>query len=289
MIRQKANYLLRSIANFRQEKRCPFCGSTSLEKVDSKYFFTSLLKCNNCKLEHRHPKDDKEWLNRYYQKEYAIKTHLMTTLPSDEEIEKMKAENFPSQRSYKQYLDALSGGKKGIKVIDYGCSWGYNVFKLKQEGCDVVGFEISVPRAEFGMKKLGVKIYSDTAKLPLENDIVLSSHVIEHLDSIQDFIDVSKRILKKDGLFMAFCPNGSEAYKNREPYIWHINWGGVHPNSLSLDFAKHAFRDNPYLIMTGDWVFDAGQMAAWDQRSQVTGSYQAGKELLIIAKPNIKL
>lgn len=289
MIKKNANYLFRSIMNIGQEKKCPFCGGTDLVKTDSKYLFTSLQRCRNCKLEHRHPKDDKEWLRRFYQTEYAIDTHMMTKLPSDAEIVKLKENNFSSLRSYQNYLDALFKEDSGIKVVDYGCSWGYNVYKLAKSGNQVVGFEISVPRAEFGKEKLGVAIYSDTEFLPVENDLVLSSHVIEHLDNINDFISVSCRLLKKDGIFMAFCPNGSDPYKKREPDIWHVSWGAVHPNSLTVEFAQYAFRNNPYLILTGDWIFDADKLAEWDGLSQITSPYQEGKELLIISKPNIKI
>lgn len=289
MIKQKIDYLLRSVLNFRQTKKCSFCNSSNLTKVDSKFLFTSLLQCENCKLMHRHPKDDEKWLNQFYQSEYKVETHLMTQLPSDSEIEKLKSNSFSSLRSYDNYLNALFKNKSDLKIIDYGCSWGYNVYKLIKSGYDAVGYELSVPRAEFGKNKLGVPIFSDIDKLPRAVDVMFSSHVIEHLSNINDFILLSKKFLTNDGVFIAFCPNGGQAYRKRESHEWHVNWGAVHPNYLSIEFASYAFKNNPYLILTGDWTFDLTAMFNWDGISQVNGPYQEGKELLIISKPNLTI
>jgi len=69
----------------------------------------------------------------------------------------------------------------------------------------------------------------------------------------------------------------------------HVNWGDLHPNFLTVEFAQFVFKDNPYFILTGDWEFDATQISNWDGVSQITSNYQAGKELLIISKPNINI
>ena len=289
MIKQKFDYLLRSIINFRQKKECPFCGGNKLKKIDRKYLFTSLLKCDNCKLSHRHPKDNDKWLREFYQKDYSIDTHMMTKLHSDIELETLKKNNFSTLRSYDKYIKALFKVNNNLKIIDYGCSWGYNVYQLINSGYDAVGYELSIPRAKFGKAKLSVPIIYNPDQLPENNDLILSSHTIEHLNNINDFISLCKKHLKLDGIFIAFCPNGSEAYAKREPSIYHINWGAVHPNYLSVEFAQYVFKDNPYLILTGDWEFDPNQLSKWDGLSQVTNSYQEGKELLIISKPNIKI
>ncbi len=286
-VSQRVSYLLRQVMNTGQRKVCPFCKQTDFSVIDRKYIFTTLIQCKNCGLSHRHPKDDEQWLRKFYQSEYSIDTHMMTKIPSDDEIRKLKESNFPNLRSYDKYIDALF--KKPLKIIDYGCSWGYNVYKLVQSGYQAVGYELSVPRAQLGMSKLNIQIYSDTDQLPGENDVIMSSHVIEHLSDINELVALSKRLLKESGVFMAFCPNGNKEYRNREPEVWHVNWGAVHPNYLDVNFAKHMFRNNPYLILTGDWDFNPEDILKWDGRSQVVGPKADGKELFIISKPNIKI
>jgi SAM-dependent methyltransferase len=212
---------------------------------------------------------------------------MMTNLPSDAEIIQLKADCFPKLRSYDSYINALSTKpNQDIKVLDYGCSWGYNVFKLQSSGFDATGFELSKPRAAFGKEKLGVEIFTNLNSIPKDLDMMLSSHVIEHLSDINAFIDLAKKHLKKDGLFVAYCPNGGNEYRLREPHIWHVNWGAVHPNYLDVHYARHIFRHNPYLLLTDDWQYDPEILANWDGKKQIQGSKLDGKELLIIAKPN---
>ncbi len=279
--KQKAAYWLRSALNVGQERRCPCCGGTDLRVVDRKYAVTWLLECSGCHLRHRHPKDPPELLERFYQQEYQVDTHMITRLPDEAAMARLKAENFPDLRDHAPFIRALR--PQAGRVLDYGCSWGYHVFKMRRAGLDAEGFELSRPRAAFGSRNLGVTIHSDPAAVTGRYDVISSSHVIEHLASVPDLVAFARARLNPGGLFMAFCPNGSDAYRRREPGIFHVNWGSLHPNYLDIPFARHLFRDVPHLILTGDWTYDAAELAGWDQRTQRVGTREDGKELLMIA------
>ncbi|MEM9023310.1 MAG: methyltransferase domain-containing protein, partial [Bacteroidota bacterium] len=235
----------------------------------------------------RFPRDSTAFLEKFYQTDYAIDTHMMTQLPDAATLEQLKAENFPDQRNYSPYVRAISA-VADPRVVDYGCSWGYTLYQMQQEGLDVQGYELSRPRAAFGAQ-LDVEIQTDVEAIRKDNDVFMSSHVIEHLPDLQEFIALARSRLKENGTFMAFCPNGAAEYRAREPQVFHVNWGFVHPNYLDIAFACHAFKDNPYLILTGDWTFDLDTLKNWDGRSQVVGPRRDGKELLIISKPNTSL
>jgi len=282
---QKLKYLARSVSNFNQEKACPYCGNKDFDKVDSKYLVTELLGCRDCHLNHRHPKDDAKFIKEFYQSDYSVDTHMITKLPSDEEIKELKKTNFPKLHDFAPVTEALLGRRSG-KVVDYGCSWGYSVFKLVNAGFDAVGFEISVPRAEYGRQKLGVDIVTEENDIREGNDLVQSSHVIEHLLDIGKFIEICKSKLKEDGIFVSYCPNGSREFQVREPDVFHVNWGFLHPNYLDIFFASHLFKDNPHLILTGDWEYNLEEVRNWDGKSQTIGEKKDGEELLIVAKPN---
>lgn len=280
-LRTKAEYWLRSALKAGQEKRCPCCGGTDLRAIDRKYLVTWLLECRECHLRHRHPKDSPEWLEQFYQQEYAVDTHMITKLPDEETMERLRAEGFPELRDHSPYIQALL--PRAGRVLDYGCSWGYHVFKMHRAGLDAEGLEWSRPRAEFGQRNLGVTVHSDPAGIEGRYDVIISSHVIEHLASIPDLVTFSREHLLPGGLFIAFCPNGSDAFRQREPHVFHVNWGSLHPNYLDIPFAQHLFREVPHLILTGDWEFDLVELEAWDHRTQRTGEREDGKELLIVA------
>lgn len=284
---RRLKYLMRSISNIGQKRYCPYCKGTNLKRIDHKFFITSLFKCEDCHLNHRHPKDSPKWLKKFYQNEYKIENgvHMITDLPSDERIEILKKEAFKSPKNFDPYIDSLFNSR-AIKIVDYGCSWGYNVFRLQKSGYTAIGYEVSEPRAKFGREKLGIQIHTKESAVPGDQDLFFSSHVIEHLADLSKFIDYSKTRMKKDGVFMAFCPCGNQEYRNREPDVWHGTWGDIHVNLIDVEFAKEVFKNNPYLILSGDWVFNPREIEAWDGKSQKVGDKLDGKELLIISKPN---
>lgn len=288
---QKILYLLRSIKKINQPKRCPNCGASDVTLMDSKYWVTKLLKCNNCKLNFRFPTDSHHFLYEFYQWEYkadyAQETTSITDFPADDVLSVMMQNNFPDKRNHSRFVHALLKQNSG-KVLDYGSSWGYSVFHLKNAGYDAQGFEISKPRALLG-KKLGVTIFYQHTDIIQAYNLIMSNHAIEHLPVISDFVKFASSKLTPEGIFMAFCPNGSPEYRQRESHNFHVNWGFLHPNYLDIEFAAHTFRNNPYLILTGDWDYDLNVLSMWDGRSQTIGDLRDGKELCIIAKPNINI
>ena len=288
----KITYFFRMLSKVFDEKICPFCKSKKNIVIQKKYLVTSLFKCSICHLHFKHPRDSESFFIKHYQKYYKTTNSYMSDLPSDKTLFNLIESNFSENRSFKKYFDNLLINiikDQKIKITEFGASWGYNIYKLVNQGFDVVGYELSVPRAEYGKEKLKINLFYEEAKIRTSNDIFFSNHVIEHLEDIKYFVDLSKAKLTKNGYFVAFCPNGSIEYKTREPDVYKVTWGFEHPNLLNYEFASYVFNENPYLILTDDWDFNESLIKDWDGLSQRIGSKKDGKELLIIARPNIKI
>jgi len=147
-------------------------------------------------------------------------------------------------------------------------------------------FEISKPRASYGNKNLGLDIKSNSDDLTPGNDIFFSSHVIEHVPSIGDMVNISKKLLNPGGYFIAECPNGSKSFREKNSRAFNLAWGLVHPSYISEDFYQWMFRENPYLILSSP--YDTSLIKEWDQQSQKT--YRTdGDQLFVIARPNVRL
>ena len=110
----------------------------------------------------------------------------------------------------------FSGFNEGLlpfkpRILDIGCATGSLLEKLKKAGWDVTGVEISVPQAEYGRQKRGL----DVRTLPLEENhfplghfnVVLASHLIEHLNDPAALIREVRRILAPEGRFFITTPN----------------------------------------------------------------------------------
>jgi hypothetical protein len=284
----KLKYFFYCLFNYFQKKECPYCKSTNLKLIDTKYFFSRLFSCNECALQHRHPKDSEIKNLNFYNNEYEIDTYLITDLPNESNLKKLLDENFSKYADFRKYLDRLKGFRKEHDlVLDFGCSWGYNVKKLNNFGYNSIGLELSKPRARFGEENLGVKIYTDLNSVPKDLNVILSSHVIEHLFDINDYLRLSRSKLDINGYLLTFSPNGDLKFRLRNQDMWRINWGNIHPNHLTVDFYKNIFSKNPYLIMTGDWNYNLDLISNWDGLSQVIGDKLDGMELFVISRPNI--
>ena len=243
----KLNYLLTCASKLTTKERfyCPSCAFESAATVARKFVVTSLKRCARCELMFRAPTTTSEENASFYQESY--RQGFTSDTPSDEELEKLIANNFAgSEKDYTTYLNVLTalGGQPGDRLLDFGCSWGYGSYQMKKFGYDVTSFEISKPRCRYAREKLGVRAFDQLADLKEEGfDIFYSAHVLEHVPSIADVFVYAQKKLKKGGLFIAFTPNGSNAYRQRPDGAWNQLWNMVHPNFLDDRFYKKAFPD----------------------------------------------
>ncbi|MCL1928875.1 MAG: class I SAM-dependent methyltransferase [Treponema sp.] len=131
-------------------------------------------------------------------------------------------------------------GNEVPEVLDIGCATGALLSTLKNKGWKVRGVEISGPQATY-CRKQGL----DVSNLPLEEnhfpgqtfDVVLASHVIEHLNNPFAFAEEVKRILKPRGCFFITTPN----IAGLQSRIFGSGWRSVIFDHLYL-FSKRNLR-----------------------------------------------
>lgn len=281
----KIKYFIKSILNFFSKKKCPYCAKYDISIIDRKYLVTTLLKCNGCNLMFRHPIDSKKFNFKFYNNKYN-QNGITTDLPSKEELNLLIENKFANTnrniKDLKSIIKIINGKFLGQKILDYGCSWGYTTWQLKDLGMLASGFEISKGRADYGIKNLNIPIFTkieDITDGPFE--FIFSSHVIEHLPDIKAFLIFCFDNLKENGYLIFLCPNGSEDFKKKHPKNFHLFWGQVHPNMISSDFYKHIFGDFPFYIASSP--YDLEQLNTWEQNKQII-NLNGGEELLCIVK-----
>jgi hypothetical protein len=283
--KQKIKYLFDSFLASGQKVQCTYCKSENCLVIDRKYLLTKLMECQNCHLYFRYPVDKKEVNADFYQTEYKEKDNITTDLPDRALLEQMKIDHFNTgNKNGDRYLDLFSRLfplEKSLRIVDYGCSWGYLTYQFKKAGHEVQGYEISRSRAVYGISNLEVEICSDENELRRGNHIFFSSHVIEHHPDIGAMIGLARSLLINGGYFIAFCPNGSPAYRIKNQEAFHHAWGKVHPNYLNADFYKHVFQELPYYI-AGNPV-NKENIHPLQQHETVIADL-SGEELMVITK-----
>lgn len=258
-------FLLAALDCTKSSRRiCPACGGSSSKVVDSKYMVTKLRRCESCSMLYRTPTTSDGENRVFYQKKY--KMGFTSELPDDQELARLLQTKFKDTiKNYDPYIEilrALCPAK--AKILDFGCSWGYGTWQIRDAGFDVSGYEISRPRCEFAQRKLGLDASFDVKEIePDSFDVFFSSHVLEHVPSVLEALRLAKRLLKKDGLFISLTPNGSNDFKKAHYQRWQKLWGRVHPNLLDDIFfasnTKNVFLDSPpYDLIALKNSLDAG-------------------------------
>jgi 2-polyprenyl-3-methyl-5-hydroxy-6-metoxy-1,4-benzoquinol methylase len=283
---QKLKYLFHSALAIGQKAACTFCDSTDCTVIDRKYVVTKLLECRNCHLYFRFPVDKKDTNAKFYQTAYQEQDNLTTELPDEDALNLIKQKGFHvANRNADRFLNLfgrLFPSKKELRIVDYGCSWGYLTYQFQQYGHDVQGYEISKSRAVFGSEKLGVQIFTDEGQIRSGNDIFFSSHVIEHHPDIRSMIKLAKSVLRDGGYFIAVSPNGSKEYRKLHENAFHHAWGKVHPNYLNAEFYKYIFEGQSYYI--GSSPFSLHNIHPLNNE-EITDDL-SGEELLIVTRVN---
>ena len=99
--------------------------------------------------------------------------------------------------------------RPGMRLLDIGCGWGgLAIFAAQRYGVSVVGVTVSQEQVELGRRRtagLPIEIrFQDYRDLDERFDAVVSVGMFEHVGfrSYEPFMDVARRCLEDDGLFL---------------------------------------------------------------------------------------
>jgi ubiquinone biosynthesis O-methyltransferase len=145
-----------------------------------------------------------ENLREFYEKDYARVTQI-TTIPGDSDF--MYAQTFWQLRPYL---------KPGLKVLDLGCNDGNLSLYMARKGCEVLGIDLARNAVECARKSAehyaiknarfeSIDFVRDWNE-PEAFDLVLCSHVIEHVPDDAAFIRKIATALKPGGTLLIFTP-----------------------------------------------------------------------------------
>jgi 2-polyprenyl-3-methyl-5-hydroxy-6-metoxy-1,4-benzoquinol methylase len=136
----------------------------------------------------------------------ALKDAGFWEMEREIENERKEKTNLESGIEHKTKVCANKG-----KILDIGCATGSLLEELKKCGWDCVGAELSEAQAAYARENRGLEVYS----LPLEEsefpknsfDVILASHLIEHLNDPSSLVKEVWRILAPGGRFFITTPN----------------------------------------------------------------------------------
>lgn len=215
---------------------CSCCTSTKNELVyanmDSIYSLhpVNVVKCLECSNVFTDPKPTEEELNAVYGNTYMYPIHF--TILGEKKYRARKMAN---------YIAKHLGALEGKKVLEIGCMYGYLLEALGAKNINAEGIELDKTAVEHGLKN-GLKVsqtsVEDFVKTGSKTyDLVVLSHVLEHLREPEIILQKLKPLLNQNGLLVIAVPNSSSI--NRKLFGRYWGWWQVpihvnHFNPISL-------------------------------------------------------
>jgi len=199
---------------------CNYCGGFIFKPALECEGF-NFVRCTQCGLVQRNPQPVKEEIISRYSKTFgndylsyeleneASFLKLQQLALQDAGFDKVEKNAFSRAGAAVRAKDA-ERAENAPSILDVGCATGALLVSLREQGWRVTGVEIS-PSAVYAQKERGL----DVRNIPLEEinfpqesfDVILASHLIEHLNDPRSFFTETNRILKNGGYLFITTPN----------------------------------------------------------------------------------
>jgi 2-polyprenyl-3-methyl-5-hydroxy-6-metoxy-1,4-benzoquinol methylase len=186
---------------------CALCGSLLFKPALECEGF-SFVKCKHCGLVQRNPQPDKNEILSRYSSVYG-KDYLSYELANEAAFLKLQQLAL-KDAGFAKIEKTLFAKVTHPAILDIGCATGALIAYLRDNGWHVTGVEIS-PSADYAKNERKL----DVRNIPLEEnhftsnsfDVILASHLIEHLNDPKTFLEETYRILKPNGVIFITTPD----------------------------------------------------------------------------------
>jgi SAM-dependent methyltransferase len=216
--------------NILENRKCPVCNSENKEIVFTQIFNDilgisldkfeqNITICKDCGMVYTTPFVTDEELSNYY-------SHMSSYEYDNNDNMYPETHQNRSKQQY-TYINKFMENHKNI--LDVGCAVGYTLSLFKEDGLEVLGLDPSAKNRQIAKDKYNVEVetrFLDKDGLDgREFDIVMLSHVAEHLKHPMDIFKNINNILSKDGLLFIEIPD-MDLFDEQDLYQFffeHIN------------------------------------------------------------------
>jgi 2-polyprenyl-3-methyl-5-hydroxy-6-metoxy-1,4-benzoquinol methylase len=227
--------------------KCNCCFSKNIEQVyDESFFNLPILKCMDCSYHFVLYEEDEKKMQEYYNETYwPVFRNIHNKKILDQKVdEAYLIKKFPNSLrklieftgvrkslAYSQFK-YLTSNLKGNTLFEIGPGEGFILELFEKNNFDVFGIEASKENLDIIDKKLQhgkiqTGFAEDICKINKKFDVIILSHVLEHLVDCRKVLLNIKNLLNTDGIFFIEVPNcqHSETLKNSiftQPHLHHF-------------------------------------------------------------------
>ena len=124
------------------------------------------------------------------------------------------------KRTSKTFIEYTLSLNSDWNILDIGCGYGAN--KYANVICDVQDLSKFYPNKTF--------IRLVEKKLPFKDkefDFVIASHVMEHVEDVEFFINELERVSKQGYIELPTMLEDNLVFENKKDHLWHMDFDDV--------------------------------------------------------------
>ena len=183
---------------------CLNCNSNNEKLLHKEFGSIGIVKCKNCELIYTNPRpknSENNYDGNIQNFENEFKYIFDNTLSHHRD------------KNYKQEIFFIEKYKNKGKLLDIGCNMGRFLYLINKKGFTGYGIEPSNSLFKLCVDKMRLNVENSTllnTKHKEETfDIITAIDVFEHITKPKEFLEKSKKLLKKDGILVIKIPNGN--------------------------------------------------------------------------------
>jgi 2-polyprenyl-3-methyl-5-hydroxy-6-metoxy-1,4-benzoquinol methylase len=274
-----------------ENRECPVCNSENKEIVFTQTFNDilgisldkfeqNITICKDCGMIYASPFVVDEELNNYY-------SHMSNYEHSHTDVGYSEEDINKSKRQFKYIKSKLNNHKS---LLDIGCAIGYTLSLFKNDGFSTLGLEPSAKNKKIAKDRYDVDV--ETRFLDKDGldgkvfDVVILSHVAEHLKHPMDIFKNIRTILSEDGLIFIETPD-IDYFNEQDLYQFsfeHINYFNTNSTKNLLQRAGFELVDsNVFYNDKSTAPFYPTLGTLWkksDDKFEVENCYEKNKETI---------
>ena len=214
--------------------KCYICGNKD-RKLFRESFLPRNLECLVCGVHFIDSKRIYEYKENYFLDKNSDSFISQFTQPLLNKLFELKEKR----------VEAILGGDRNAKILDYGCGSGMLVQKLNRLGFNAIGFEPS-----YGARKVAkmenLPVYRRLESINRKFDLIMFWHSLEHIKDPSSVIKGIKKILSSKGKLLIAVPN-SESWEAKIAkgkwfhFTYPIHRFYFSPRSLSFLLKRYSF------------------------------------------------
>jgi len=177
---------------------CPLCHQHTHDVVGKPDETFTLARCRTCGFVFADPRPSPELLMEFYNRHSDYNTDPPSLTP---EKARKRAEQ------YAGFIRSFHPG--ATKILEIGCLHAHMLFGLRQWGYDVQGADICERSRQFAATAYDIRVHEGETPAPEQEssyDVLIISHVIEHILDPVSFLRQAARFLAPDGIMIVETP-----------------------------------------------------------------------------------